>query len=280
MRVGFGKTGLDVVKLIVFSGSLAAGLAACQAPSVDGVERQRSALTGDTVATVALPAAAQCPVVAGTPNNTGIGTSVAIIPGGLLGLDLQYNTLMVTSCFSTGADRANLYVTDPLTGNLVTTITTSTAPPAGWGSLALRGNKGDLIGCGNDSGGTHGIYSINVNVNSATGAALGATTFLFNGASGEDICDGVSYDSSDDTVWMSPDVSPTVYHYSITGSLLASFSPPNGCPNSGIAVSGFEPVPGVRRRSDPLSSQQVDGRGLHVLHDASSPQRGFSVLFR
>lgn len=51
--------------------------------------------------------------------------------------------------------------------------------------------------------------------------------------------DGLAYDGSDDTLWISPDVSSTVYHYDLAGNPLGSFVPAIGnCGNSGIAVGG------------------------------------------
>lgn len=53
--------------------------------------------------------------------------------------------------------------------------------------------------------------------------------------------DGLAYDGSDDTLWLSPDVSSTNYHYQLDGTLIASFSNSGklgGCGNSGIAVGG------------------------------------------
>jgi len=53
--------------------------------------------------------------------------------------------------------------------------------------------------------------------------------------------DGLAYDGSDDTLWLSPDADSTVYHYTTGGSLIASFGVGGllgGCGNSGIAVGG------------------------------------------
>lgn len=53
--------------------------------------------------------------------------------------------------------------------------------------------------------------------------------------------DGLAYDGSDDTLWVSPDVSGTVYHYNLAGVLLGSFPVSGllgGFGNSGIAVGG------------------------------------------
>jgi hypothetical protein len=148
---------------------------------------------------------------------------------------LQHPILLVTSCFGGGAN--SLFFMDPTTSpaTIVKTIQTTNTPPLGWGSLSLRGDKGDLLGCGNSSDGTHGIYKIDISPNNTPD---GTATFLFNGASGFDICDGVSWDAGDNTVFMSPDVSNTIYHYSETGTLLNTLPAPGGCPNSGVAVGG------------------------------------------
>ncbi len=51
--------------------------------------------------------------------------------------------------------------------------------------------------------------------------------------------DGLAYDGADDTLWVSPDVSGTVYHYDLAGLLIGSFVATIGsCGNSGIAVGG------------------------------------------
>ena len=57
--------------------------------------------------------------------------------------------------------------------------------------------------------------------------------------------DGLAYDGSDDTLWISPDVSGTIYHYKINGdstlTQIGSFSLSGkigNCGNSGIAVGG------------------------------------------
>ena len=189
-------------------------------PSLSMV-RPASAAFGDLLRTVNVPAAAQCST----------GTSVAVVPGSVLDLR-QYPVLIVISCYGSGTLNFLDPSTDPAT--VVKAITTDPIPTGGWGSLAVRGSKGDLLGCGN--AGIHPIYSIDISPFNTT--ADGMATFLFNGAGGLDICDGVAWDSSDNTIFQSPDVSSVIYHYSETGSLLGSFPAPSGCPNSGVAVGG------------------------------------------
>lgn len=185
---------------------------------------------GTMVATVGVPAAARC---AST-----IGTSLTIVPGSLINLP-QYPILVVLSCYGPAAGQGSqLYFLDARTSpaTLVRTITTTTTPPLGWGALALRGNRGDLAGCGNENGGTHAVYSINISPYDTV--ADGTATFLFNAQAGQVICDGLTYDTADRTFYQGPDVASTVYHFSETGTPLGSFSVPAGCPKSGVAVGG------------------------------------------
>lgn len=195
----------------------------------EAITTRSSALTGDLLATVNVAPAAQCAT---------IGTSVAVIPGIAVNQDLNYPILLATSCFSDGSDRNRIYLLNPADGALVQTITTSFTPERGWGSLAMRPDRGDLLACANNEAdtGEHGIYRIDIDpFNSVTD---GTATFMFNAAAGLDICDGVAWDAPDDTIWMSPDISDTIYHYSEAGALLGTIPVPSGCPNSGVAVGG------------------------------------------
>ena len=206
---------------------------------------QTAAAPGDHLGTVAFTVpgattASQCP--AANEGASGIGTSVTLVPGRLVGLSQP--VLLVTSCFvETANDPAGfkLYFVDPANGNVAKTLTITPAvgtvlPPNGFGSLAFRGDKGDILGCGNDSSETHGLYSIDISIFNTV--LDGTATFLFNAQPGLDICDGVAWDSVDKKVYQSPDVSGTFYRFSATGTLEASFPSPAGCPNSGLAIGG------------------------------------------
>ena len=128
--------------------------------------------------------ASQCPATIARPS--GIGTSVTLVPGRLVGL--AQPVLLVTSCFvATANDPAGtkLYFVDPANGNVVKTLITtpdasttppSVLPPNGWGSLAFRGDKGDILGCGNNANETHALYSIDISVFNTI--ADGTATFL------------------------------------------------------------------------------------------------------
>jgi len=194
---------------------------------ISSLPHPATAAVGDLLKTVNVPAAAKC--------SSGIGTSVSLVPGSTIARD-DIPTLLVTSCYQSSA--SSLYFldfrTDPAT--LVKTINTIVTPPQGWGALSLRGDQGDLIGCGNDSSGTHAIYAIDISPYNST--ADGTATFLFNGASGLDICDGIAWNTADNTIYQSPDVSGTIHQFNTSGTQINSFSSPPGCPNSGLAVGG------------------------------------------
>ena len=196
-----------------------------------------AAATGDNIGVVNVPPEARCSV----------GTSVTLVPGSMVG---QYDIpiLLVTSCWADGGnDGSAIYFfdprpdqADPNTGEapLIKTLQTINAPAGGWGSLALRGDKGDLLGCGNSSDGIHPIYAIDISPFNDIADGTAAFSFNANGNTGFFACDGVSWDTSDNTVFQSPDINDTIFHYSESGDLLGSFPAPAGCPNSGIAVGG------------------------------------------
>ena len=208
------------------------------------------AAVGDVIRTVTLPTAAE----GTTFCLSGIGTSVGIVPGASVGLP-QEPVLLVTSCFSYGSEAENsqaskLFFFRPTAGtaSLVLTVTTAITPPHGWGSLALRSDKGDLIGCGNKEPtgeSTHEIYSIPLSKAFATTASPSTLPVkLFDAQPGyaAQICDGVAWDSVENQVYQSPDVFNTVYRFSETGAAIGStITVPVGCNfggASGVAVSG------------------------------------------
>jgi hypothetical protein len=205
--------------LIAFGCSLG-----CSDNGFEQTSKTRDSMVGDKVAEIDIQAPAQCTK----------GTSMAIVPG-LLSGDFNFNILLASSCASSGADRSNIYLIDPATGNVVNTITTTIAPPNGWGSLALRADRGDLLACAHNlvHNQPHGIYSVGMD---------GTTSLLFNAdqdlADRLDFCDGVTWDATTDTIFHSPDVSTRIYQYDEAGNELNRFNAPVGCPNSGLAVSG------------------------------------------
>ena len=199
--------------------------------SVSQFGRPASAGVGDLLLTVDIPPAAQC--------SSGLSTSIAMVPGSALGFP-NTRMLLVTSCFGSTAQGGNvLYFLDLATNpaTLVRTITTNPTPGLGWGALAYRGDKADIIACGNEANGTHAVYAINITPFDGT-ANDGNGTFLFDAAPGFSICDGIAWDTADNTVFQSPDVSNTIDAFDEVGFPLLSLASPSGCPNSGVAVGG------------------------------------------
>ena len=230
---------------------------------------------GDRVRTVTLPPEIECRVE-GVADHVAI--SVAVVPRTVLGIPGD-RALLATSCRS--AQGSTIYFVDPgppdrsvsefagtvvqpPQGPLITKMNgTVFAPPNGWGAFAFRGEviPQDMLACSNpaSSDEPHGIYSIDLRT--------GAARHLFDArtATGEPAttpglpyCDGLAWDAANDTIYMSPDISDTVYHYDLTGTeiLLPGSTPqrplrlnvPSGCfardatgiisGNSGIAVVG------------------------------------------
>src|SRR5205823_485370 len=122
----------------------------------------------------------------------------------------------------------------------VLTVTVAGGPPGGFGSLALRANKGDLLACGNLNAGNYGLYSIPLSRNFPT-TPTATATFLFNGnqAFNPDPtgfpqqlfpCDGVAWDGVANRVYQKPDVHVEVSRYNPD-------STPAGAADGTIAVS-------------------------------------------
>ena len=255
------------VKLGLLAIVFAAG---CENGPIDA--NKNGALTGDPVDSLHLPAAAHCPLaVAGGDQH--IGTSVAIVPATAINETLTVPFLLVTSCVTDQTSVANtLYYSNPFDrkcvggstpgavctndstcgggecdATLVTSVTVTGGPTTpgwlGWGALALRADRADLLGCGSDFSGTHAVYKINLKT--------GAATHLFDGQSGQVICDGIAWDAEQQMVYQSRDVSDIINKYQLDRITDAktdagTFPVPATClnpigggkANSGIAVSG------------------------------------------
>jgi hypothetical protein len=195
-------------------------------PSVPGLAE---ANLGDLLRTIDLPPAAQCAT----------GTSVGIVPGASVGLP-QYPALLVMSCW----DDSRLFFVDPTVVNPaapVLTVATAGGPPGGWGSLALRGDKGDLLACANrDSLGNFGLYRIELLKTFATTPAPTATaTFLFNGNPGDALfpCDGVAWDAVANRIYQKPDVFITISRYQESGGLDGTIAVDFECNGNGVHLN-------------------------------------------
>lgn len=84
------------------------------------------------------------------------------------------------------------------------------------------------------------FWGINSSRDVYTITNTGTATFKFNAAAvfGSSLHDGIAFDASDDSLWISPDVSSTMFHYKTDGTFIGSFPIPtsSGCGNSGVAA--------------------------------------------
>jgi hypothetical protein len=229
--------------------------AACQAPQIDPNSRNQAS-TGDYVdGPIHLPTQAQCPAY--WPANPGavpkLGTSVAIVPTSIFNPSIPTPYLVATSCVTTTSTRNELYYTNPKTGDWVATVTMkdpATLMPIyvsdmGVSSMALRGDKGDLIVCTHNTDGHHDVYKVKIK--------SGASTFLLAvepSGGGFEPCDGLAWDGATNTIYQGPDVEDHYNLYPLNeddthnaagdATFLVPFDTGNGtsCPKSGLAVSG------------------------------------------
>jgi Cutinase len=153
-----------------------------------------------------------------TPNPSGNGRAMAFDPAtGHLFYTLEGDT--------------NIYVADT-SGNAVSALNTN----VNFGALAWDATDGQLWGGAYD--GTGNVYTID--------PVTGATTlqFTFNFPAGDDCdgsysgyIDGLAYDASDGTLWLSDDGGTILFHVDTSGNVLGSWTVPNSKCNQGIAVA-------------------------------------------
>ena len=162
-------------------------------------------------------------------------------------------------------------------------VTTTVTPPRGWGSLALRSDKGDLLACGNRVAGgeaTHDLYRIPLSKSFATSESPSTTPVrLFSGQSGYgyDICDGVAWDTVENQIYQKPDVFNTVYRFDEAGaSVGTSVTVPVNCNPigavggaSGLAVSGQSLYLGCANTQDIYRVNKNTGTVIEIF---GSPQ--------
>jgi hypothetical protein len=193
------------------------------------------AAVGDVIRTVTLPGSGEF----NTFCDFGIGTSIAIVTGASVGLP-QEPVLLVTTCHGDGPQASKLFFFRTTAGpaQLVFTLTTTFTPPMGWGALAFRTDKGDLLACGNQeqlsdgAGNTHTIYRIPLSKTFATNEFPTTTPVqLFVGQPGYGFqaCDGIAWDTVANRIYQSPDVFHTIYRFGETGSNLGTLAVPVDC---------------------------------------------------
>lgn len=169
--------------------------------------------TGDLVDTVSF----------GTPCSSTVGVGIAFD-----GADLWY------SCgFTSGT---NLYKADPVSGAVLASYTIPTEGGQGLGALAYDAGR-NAIWAG-WSGKTGEVILIDLDGSKLVSGS--ATAFHAPEAINFDLDDGLAYDASDDTLYISGDVDAEIHHYTSIGTHLGSFAkaPGSSCGNSGLAIGG------------------------------------------
>jgi hypothetical protein len=189
---------------------------------------------------------------------SGVGTAVAVVPGASVGLP-QEPALLVTACARLDGESSaqnlqasKLYFFRPSAVPQAPVLTVTTvqqtevgafvfAPPGGWGALALRADKGDLIGCGNRGPfDAHGVYRIALSKSfaSSDGAPTTAVNQLFNGQSNASslICSGLAWDSVENRIYQSGEGSSRVFRFTEFGVMdETTVAVPLGCNPAGVA---------------------------------------------
>lgn len=165
------------------------------------------AATGDLVGQVNF--ATKCP--------GGIGVGIAFD-----GQNLWY------SCINSVPD---LYRANPSTG----AVTASYNIAGGLGALSYDAGRNAIWAGYDDATGAIRLIQLD-NDKNVTG-----TSTAFNASiGGIDLLDGIAYDAQDDSVYLSSDVSPTIYQVTSSGSSIRNFpkAPGSTCGNSGVAIGG------------------------------------------
>ncbi|GIH07542.1 hypothetical protein Rhe02_56090 [Rhizocola hellebori] len=150
------------------------------------------------------------------PCGSGIGVGIAFD-----GEQLWY------SCYASSPD---LYKANALTGAILASYNVA----GGLGALAWDGKRKKIWAGWGGGVGSDGDIRL---IDPVSGA--GSVVFNATAAATIELDDGLAYDAKDDTLLISPDVSQTIYKYSVAGALLSSFGwHGSGCFNSGVAIGG------------------------------------------
>ena len=159
-----------------------------------------------------------------------VNFSVKCSSGVGVGIAFDGQNLWYSCAFVTGTD---LYRADPATG--VVSASYDIVPGEGLGALAYDAGR-NAIWAGYDNSGKKILL---VHLNSSKDVTSTTEEFVAP-VGGITLDDGLAYDASDDTLYISPDVDATVYHVYVNGSLITSFpkAPGSACGASGLAIGG------------------------------------------
>jgi len=141
-----------------------------------------------------------------------VNFSVKCSSGVGVGIAFDGQNLWYSCAFVTGTD---LYRADPATGTVSASY--DIVPGEGLGALAYDAGR-NAIWAGYDNAGKKILL---VHLNSSKDVTSTTEEFVAP-VGGITLDDGLAYDASDDTLYISPDVDATVYHVYVNGSLITS----------------------------------------------------------
>jgi hypothetical protein len=152
-----------------------------------------------------------------------------------------YITINTNSCSGT---TVGIYQPPALGSGPATPVSTKPVVDSGGNPVTLSAVDWDTSR--NLLWGVHGTtpgqaYLIDLGDKTMSGPATATLQFTYNLPGEIPLIDGLAWDFTDDTLWISPDVSCNVFHFSTGGALLGSIQPKNAagvedCVVSGVAI--------------------------------------------
>lgn len=287
------RKGAEMRKRLIYGGGLATvaifgAVFSCSKMGRDDGHYHRvvQPAVGDRLRVISIPESVDC----STDLYEHVAITMAAVPRAELGVSGD-GVLLGTSCRTQDTGH-RIHFLDPgssdlnerdVEGQVVHTLDTKLngtnwAPPLGWGAFSYRGDGGFvafgsvvepvLLGCSNPASDQdpHEIYSIDLQ--------SGEVTKLFDAAlptEGKPYCDGMAYDPWNDTLFMSSDISDTIYQYTLGGTLIKTLPVPEpGCyvenedneivhGNSGLEVVGNNLLVACNGRETVYEIRQTDG---------------------
>jgi hypothetical protein len=180
-------------------------------------------------------------------------------------------TELLVSCTTTNV----ITRVDPANGTNLGKITVDIPTSEGIGAISWDAESNKLW-AGTALVSSQKVYRVTLDKQAGTGTA----EFAFTHTGGNPIIDGLAYDGTDNSLWLSPDVDYTVYHYTyddIEQQWLqsGSFSVADklgSCGNSGIAVASTTTLYLANNGCSEIYSSNKDGTAINLFANLS-PKR-------
>lgn len=225
-----------LVKTRVALGGVAVVLAAALL-LLAGLTKPSQAATGDILRTLNVTPAPACSVT--------------------VGIAFDGNELL-TSCY----ENQTITRVDPATGNNLGSYEVSGTQGEGIGAMSWDAEHNQLW-IATATSFPQRVYKVQLDKANSTGTATLA--FETPNLSGYALIDGLAYDGTDNTIWMSPDVDGTVSHFDQSGNLLGTIDVAGklgGCGNSGITVADEQTLYLANNGCEQIFSAKKDGSSI------------------